>query len=300
MSTPRVSLSVVVPSVNGWSDLSACLAALEPERGTCDLDVLVPERCGDEVRTAAALRFPWARVLPVPRATTIPQMRALAFREARAATVAVIEDHVIVPPGWAMRLASACGGDARVVGGGVENAATGTVVDWAAFLCEYSHMLAPLPSGPAEWLTGNNTAYQAALLREFRDVIAQGRWEDVLHAAMRARGVTLWCRPDIVVGHKKHYSVGEYTSQRYLYARAYAGARVQGQGLARRGAYGALALALPPVLLLRIVRRVWASGAHRAELFRSIPLLLLFVIAWGVGESVGALFGPADALARVK
>ena len=44
------------------------------------------------------------RILPVSPATTIPQMRALAFREAKSEAVAVIEDHVIVPPGWAKRL----------------------------------------------------------------------------------------------------------------------------------------------------------------------------------------------------
>ena len=300
MSNDPVVLSIVVPSVNGWDDLSGCLAALDRERTTTSLEVLVPERCGVAVRDAVARRFPWARVFPVSRQTTIPQMRALAFREATAPTVAVIEDHVLVPGGWAASLGTACRGEVRVVGGGVVNAATARTVDWAAFLCEYSHMLAPLPAGPAKWLTGNNTAYDRALLVECRDVVDQGRWEDVLHESIRQRGITLWCRPDIVVQHKKHYTVREYASQRFLYARAYAGARVFGQSPVRRLLYGGLAIALPPVLLLRIVRRVWESGAHRQELLRSMPLLLLFVIAWGAGESAGAWFGSGDALASVK
>ena len=300
MSVAQARLAVVVPSVNGWSDLSACLSALDRERASCDLEVLVPERCGVEVRTATAMRFPWARVFPVSRATTIPQMRALAFRESTAPVVAVIEDHVIVPAGWAELMATACTGKVRVVGGGVVNAAASTTVDRAAFLCEYSHLLVPLAAGDAEWLTGNNTAYDRTLLGECQDVIDQGRWEDVLHAAMRERGVTLWRRPDIVVGHKKHYTIAEYTSQRFLYARAYAGARVSGGSIAKRLAYGTLAIALPPLLLLRIVRSVWASGAHRTELLRSFPLLLVFVISWGAGESAGAWFGPGNALARVK
>lgn len=294
------ALSVVVPSVNGWNDLRDCLSALEHERGSLDLEVLVPERCGEEVRSALAQRFPWVRVLPVARDVTIPQMRALAFGVATSPVVAVIEDHVIVPTGWAMQMATGCSGDVRVVGGGVMNAATGTLVDRAAFLCEYGHMLAPLAAGPADWLTGNNTAYQRTLLRECQDVIDQGRWEDVLHSAIRERGVTLWRRPDIVVGHKKHYSIAEYTSQRYLYSRAYAGARVAHQSTGKRLAYGALAFALPPLLLLRICRSVWASGTQRSDLLQSLPLLLLFVISWGLGETAGAWFGPGNALSRVK
>jgi hypothetical protein len=43
---PEPLLSVVVPSVNGWSDLDPCLRALEAERRQTPLEVLVPERCG--------------------------------------------------------------------------------------------------------------------------------------------------------------------------------------------------------------------------------------------------------------
>lgn len=301
MSTAsQAALSVVVPSVNGWSDLHDCLTALEGERASLALEVLVPERCGEVVRASLAQRFPWVRQLPVASDATIPQMRALAFRASTAPVVAVIEDHVIVPAGWGARMVEACSGEVRAVGGGVVNAATGTTVDRAAFLCEYSHMLVPLPAGPADWLTGNNTAYRRSLLDECQDVTDQGRWEDVLHAAMRARGTTLWRRPDIVVGHKKHYSIGEYTSQRFLYSRAYAGARVAKESMGKRLAYGAVALALPPLLLLRISRSVWASGTQRGDLLRSLPLLLLFVISWGVGETAGAWFGPGNALSRVK
>lgn len=293
------ALSVVVPSVNGWQDLEGCLAALDQERAGLALEVLVPERCGQVVRDAVARHHPWVRLLPVPVGTSIPRMRALAFATARAPTVAVIEDHVLVPAGWARQMVAARGDGVRVLGGGIVNGATKRTVDWAAFFCEYSHLMAPLDPGPADWLTGNNTAYERALLEECRDVIEAGRWEDVLHEAFRQRGVELWCRPDIVAQHKKHYRVREYLSQRFLYARAYAGDRVNGVSFGRRLGYGLLAFGLPPVLFARIVFRVWRSGAHRAELARSLPLLGVFVTAWGLGEAAGAWCGGGDALSKV-
>ena len=255
----------MVPSVNGWADLEGCLTALQRERDHVGVEVLVAERCGDMVRAAVARQFPWVRVLPVSPETTIPQMRARCVRDASAPTVAVIEDHVLVPPGWARAIITARAGDVRVLGGGVENAATERTVDWAAFLCEYSHLLSPQTAGASEWLTGNNTAYDRTLLLDLIGLLDAGRWEDAVHASLREQGVTLWARPDIVVGHKKHYTVAEYTSQRYLYARAYAAARAAGTGVMRRVAYGAFALALPPVLLFRIVNRVWATGRHRGS-----------------------------------
>jgi hypothetical protein len=116
---------------------------------------------------------------------------------------------------------------------------------------------------------------------------------------MRQDGVPLVCRPNILVGHKKHYTIREYLTQRYYYARSYAGARVSGAPLAKRLAYGAAAFALPPLLMARTVSRVLSKRRHRGELVRSLPLLTLFVCSWSAGEIAGYVAGPGDSLARV-
>jgi glycosyltransferase involved in cell wall biosynthesis len=293
------SLSVVVPSVNGFGDLAGCLDALAPQAKDGGLETLVVDRCGGSVRAAVRERHSWVRLIEVDRDTTIPAMRARAFAAATGEFVAVIEDHVIVPPDWARRLVEAAREAEQVVGGSVENAATERLVDWAAFLCEYSHCIMPLPAGKAEWLTGNNVIYPRALLARYADVIAKGGWENQLHDAMRRDGVPLECRPEIRVGHKKHYTVSEYLSQRYLYARSYAGARVAGAPFVRRATYGAAAFALPPLLFYRTVSRILSKRRHRTELVRSLPLLALFVTSWALGEVVGYWAGPGDSLAKV-
>ena len=102
------------------------------------------------------------------------------------------------------------------------------------------------------------------------------------------------------MGHKKHFGFGEYLSQRYLYARSYAGARMAGRPIGARLAYAAGTLVLPAVLIVRIARGVWGSGRYRGQLLRSLPLIGVFVLAWAGGETVGALAGPGDALSRVR
>lgn len=297
----RPDLSVIIPAVNGIEILLECLDALRTNaaRGTT-LEILVIERCGDDVRRVLAERAPEAVVFPVPLQTTIPEMRALGFRHARADAVAVIEDHVLVPPDWARRLLDALTAGADVVGGSVHNAATATTVDWAAFLCEYSHMLAPVAGERVEGLTGNNVVYRRTLVERYSALLDEGRWEDHFHSAMRRDGVALTCRPDITVGHKMHYRMSDYVSQRYLYARAYAGMKRSGMPLVRRALFTAGSFALPPLLFARVVNRVLASHRHRAELVQSLPLLLVFVCAWAAGEAVGYAAGPGDALARVR
>jgi hypothetical protein len=297
---PEPALSVIVPSVNG-SILFECLTALRAATAaTPSTEVVVVDRCGPHVRRGVADRFPEVVLVGVPQETTIPEMRAVGLRHARGAAIAVIEDHVLVPPDWPRRLLEGLATGADVVGGSVQNAATGTTVDWAAFLCEYSHMLAPVGGDRVDGLTGNNVVYRRRLVEKYAWVLEQGRWEDHMHAAMRNDGVTLTCRPDIVVAHKMHYRIRDYVSQRYLYARSYAGMRRADMALARRAAFALGSIALPPVLFARIVNRVRASGRHRAELVRSLPLLVLFVCAWAAGEAVGYAAGGGNALARVK
>jgi hypothetical protein len=291
-------LSVVVPAVNTLGDVIGCLTALEAQTDA-QVEVLVVDRLGDGVRTEVARRFPKARLIPVPRETPIPRMREIAFGEASADAVAVIEDHVIVPPGWARQLLDARRETAAVVGGSIDNAARSSVVDWAAFLCEYSHCITPLPAGPTSGLPGNNIIYDRALLQRYRDTIAAGKWENHLHDAMHRDGVPMVLRPDIGVGHKKHYTVGEYLSQRFLYARSYAGERVKGMPFSKRLVYGAAAFALPPLLMYRTVTRVLAKRRYRMQLLLSIPLLVLFIASWTAGEIVGYWFGAGDSLSRV-
>lgn len=292
-------LSVVIPSVNGWGDLEGCLRALLDQEGGVEIEVLVVDRVGQPVRGRLAAVRPSVRVLEAPADTPIPELRARGFEAARAPLVGVIEDHVIVPSDWARRMLDAHREGAEVVGGAVENAARDRLVHWAAFLCEYAQCLSPAP-GPSDWLVGNNVTYRRELLDRHRAVVREGGWENRLHDTLRAEGVRLVCRPEIVVGHDRPFGFGEYVGQRYLYSRSYAGARAAGASWPARLAWVAGALALPPVLAVRIVRGVWRSGRHRRELLLSLPMIAVFTLAWAAGEAVGAALGPGDALARVR
>ena len=258
------------------------------------------DRLGGDVPTTIAARFPWVVVHPVSRDSTIPQMRDTAFRLARADAIAVIEDHVIVPPQWGERLLAALAEGHDVVGGPIENAATQRLLDWATFLCEYSACMPPLPEGDASWLPGNNVVYRRSVLQRFLDVTAQGAWENRLHDAFRAAGIHLECRNNLLVGHKKHFGLFEYMGQRFLYSRSYAGARLQHANGARRLMTGVAAFLLPPLLLVRITRSLVAKGVALPRVLATLPFTAAFVLSWGLGEVVGYWFGSGDALARVR
>ncbi len=289
-------LSVVVPFVNQPTDLADCLEALDAARQGLELEALVVDRQG-KATSVAGTEAPWVRVLQAPSSASIPEMRFLAFREASGAVVAVIEDHVIVPPHWARSMVAAIGSGRDAAGGGLRNLATSSLVDRAAFLSEYAPFLPPADDVRAP---GNNIGYRRSVLARYLGVAAEGAWENRLHAALERDGVSLACLPELIAGHKLHQGFGAYTSQRYLFSRSWAGIRHRGAPLAQRMVTGLASLALPPVLLWRMASTVWRKSSHRRELPRSLPLMAWFATVWAVGEVVGCWFGPGDATRRVQ
>ena len=297
MSAPDIS--VIVPFVNSLEDVRGALSALRRQKGVV-VETVVIDRLGNEFRVKLAEEFPNAIIIGMDDNATIPEMRAVGFARAKAPIIGVIEDHVIVPDDWASRLKKAIDGGADVVGGPIENAAVETQVDWAAFLCEYSATLPPMPGGESDWLPGNNIAYRSDVLRRYQSVIDEGKWENRLHDAMRANGVKLILLPDLIVDHKMHYTFNLYMSQRYLYARSYAGARVKEKALPVRVAYGFAAFILPLLMFARTVQRITQKGRHLDRLWPSLPMLAAFTCSWGVGEIVGYWFGAGDSLSKVR
>ena len=285
--------------MNSYRDLRGCLQALT-DMDAVETEIVVIDRLGPHVREYVRRDFPHATVLAVPPDATIPAMRAIGFERASAPCVGVIEDHVIVPQDWGRRMLDVLGEGYDVVGGSVVNAATENLVDWASFLCEYSGALPPLPAGPSQGLPGNNIVYRKAVLDRYKDVIAEGKWENNLHGAMLRDGVTLMMQPDIVVGHKMHYTFQSYLSQRFLYSRSFAGARVREAPLSKRLVYGAAACALPPVLLYRTVQRIVSKKRHLGHLVKSLPMLSVFVVSWAAGEAVGYIMGAGNSLSKVR
>ncbi len=292
-------LSIIIPSVNSYDDLHGCLKAIDAQTSAV-AEVIVVDRLGDALRGAVQRDFPSTIILPVASDTTIPEMRAVGIAAATAPAVAVIEDHVIVPPDWARHMLDALADGNDVVGGAIENAAVENQMDWAAFLCEYSASLPPLPSGPSGGVPGNNVIYRKEVLDRYTDVLAKHNWENHLHDAMKSDGIELIMRPDIVVGHKMHYTFWLYFSQRFLYSRSYAAARVADAPMSRRLAMGAAAFALPPLMYWRTVSRIYSKRKHRDHLVRALPLLVPFCMSWGAGEIVGYWFGAGKSLSKVR
>ena len=304
MTSPEETplISVVIASVNGLPSIRECLEALTQQDTETLYEVLVVDCCDEATREVIrSFPEPTVRLFPVEGRPSIPRLRALGMAAARGEMIAILEDHCNVVPTWIEHLARAHRAGQRAVGGAVANGSIERLVDWAVFFCEYARFMPPIEGGEVGEITGNNSAYERTLLEELGPELEDEVWEGFLHDRIRELGVPFYCDPELLVSHKKEFGFFYFLSQRYHYSRSFAGMRLAGSPFWKRLAYALATPALPPLLALRIGRTVWSKGGlYRPLLLRCGPLLGIFLLMWAWGETVGALLGPGDSLAKVE
>ena len=295
MSSP--ALSVVIASVNGFPYLGRCLESLE--RRAPGAEVIVADWTDQQTRRRVSERWPSVRLLSFDEPMAVPELRAAGIAAARAPHVAVIEDHCVVRDGWAARISAAHGRGHSVVGGAVRNGATRRLRDWAAFFCEYSEHMEPIPEGPTTSLTGMNVSYDRRAIETMSPLLDEGRWETWLHPHLVENGIGLHAEADMALEHVKDFGFREFVSQRYHYARSHAGMRNRELG-AKRAIYVLGSPALVPLLYARIARNIFGKRRHRGRFVAATPLVLVYLSVWSFGEAVGYAFGGGRSLLRVR
>lgn len=294
-------LSVVIASVNGLPYPLACLEALAAQEGDIRAEVVLADCTGAATAAAVRERFPEVRLLSFAERRSVPALRAEGIRAARGRLVAVTEDHCVPRPDWYRRIVDAHRANGwAAVGGGVENGSTDRVVDWAVYFCEYSQHMAPVPSGPSDFIPGMNVAYDMDALAPMKEVFAEGLWENFLHDRLRAAGHEIGMDPAIVVRHEKYFTVPMFLSERFHYSRSFAGMRVQDAPWRVRLAWAAATPLLPGLLVVRITVNVLRRRRHLGWFARALPLVVLFSTVWSIGELVGYLRGPGDSILKVR
>ena len=298
-NSPRVS--VVIASLVGAPFIDECLASLERQADECGAEVIVVA-CGKaEYADRIVRKFPWIRVVHRAQRETVPGLRTHGVKEATGNVVAIIEEHCLAAPDWLSRLIDAhADGTYEVVGGPVVDHAYARLRDWVVYFLEYNGYLPPWQDGEEHELGSANIAYSRPLLLKYKELLGQGYWEAGLHARLAADGVKFKSVPEMRVHHRGPFDYGYYLQQRYWFSRAFAGCRSHHMPIARKIAYIVMAPLVPFLLLARMAKRVLARRCRVGKFAQSLPLLIPALFVFVVGEFVGYLWGPGDALSKVE
>lgn len=293
-------LSVVVAAWGNETLLRQCLTHLDAERArsTAPVEVIVATSLSLCVADRVAADFLWVRVKSVPNATVFT-LRARGVALARGALVAIIEDHVIVSPGWMSALQQAHAEGHGILGGPVDNGSAGTVVGWALYFVEYGMHMPPAPEGAVTTVSGVNVAYDATLLQNCRDIWQRAFHENEVHDALAAQGHRPWMVSQAVVTTQLPMSFGGAATHLFTGGRQFASYRAAQATCGSRAIRVLASPTIPFVLFARLVQRIRARRPDRSGwLLRSAGATLVILGAWAAGELTGYAMPQARRAAR--
>lgn len=297
LSGPEIKASVVVIGYAPAHLLTRCLSALQVQQaGRTDTEVLVVAHPSHEGTALAPLRtqfaeFEWLDPSP---AHNVARMRGLGIARSKGPVIALLEGDCVPAPDWLSRLTQLT--PAAAVGGAVEPGSFRRAVDWAAYLCEFAQYMLPLPLAPAQ-LPGANVAYRRASLPDLARLESEGFYETFVNADIATRAA-LATDSALIVRHERTWRVEVALATRFHHGRGFAALRVRGRPARQRLPYLALAMALPPILVARVLGATVRRRRLVGRAIRAIPWIVALSVSWSLGELAGYVAGPGVSLDR--
>lgn len=302
----KPEISIVIASCVGPPFITACLRSLEGQREAADLEVIVVDRAGGDVATGIERDFPWVTLYRRPEGESVPDLRRHGIERANGEYVAIIEEHCVARHDWITQIArrlqeeKARSKPAAAIGGVVADADYARLMDWAVYFTEYNSYMPPAESGETFDVCTANCVYHRELLLKYLPRSGSGYWEAGLNRALLAAGEHFQNEPEMVVHHTGPFGFAYYLGQRFLFSRAFAGIRRADVPFSRRLIYLVAAPLLIPLLWMRTALRVYRKGRRMDKFLLTLPLMIPITTIYVLGEWVGYLLGPGDALSRIE
>lgn len=293
-------ISVIVVSVLGSPYLEECLDALNEQQGELDIEIIVVTPLRGAAVDGIKKKFPHVRSVTTSSRIGVPQLRALGLSHAAGETVAITEDCCIPAKNWCAEIIRAHRSGYDVVGGAIENGSSDTSVNWAAYFCEYSERMMPVPDGNVVGLAGNNSSYRRNIFERVDKSVINEYWEYFLYRELGRLDVKMRSVPTIVVHKKKEHRFIPFLRQRFHFSRSFAGMRSSHMPPYRRIFYAVSSPLLPFLMTGRIARQVIRKKRYGLQFLRALPLLSLFMLSYAGGEASGYLFGAGNSLEKVE
>lgn len=286
IKTP-LSVSVVVAAWPDTTGLAECLGSLQPQAGD-GVQIFVASPASP---SADFMRnFPAVRWLAANPAALIPRLWSSGMAVATGEVVAITTAHFVPAADWIAQIRAAHGRlDSAGIAGPIDPPRGGGPGDWATFFLRYSTAFVHDHEQSVHDLIGDNAAYRRADLQRHWESIRAGFWEPKFHQLVLAEGRKLTFVPEMRITQKHSFGIARFCSQRMHHGRQYGGDRMRGKSALYRTLGVLLSPLIPLVLLAKIVGRVTHRPAYVLPFLGSLPVLLLFICSWALGELRGYL-----------
>jgi hypothetical protein len=87
--------------------------------------------------------------------------------------------------------------------------------------------------------------------------------------------------------------------RRFRHGRCFAGMRVVQAALLTRICYALGSPLLPVIFLFRTINALWAKKRYRKEFLLSLPIAVLAIVMWSMGEFLGYVAGKGNSCSYI-
>lgn len=293
-------LTIVIASGYSIGDLERCLSLLVLQTVDREVEIIVADCSQDESLAGMKARFPRVHFIQFGEKVTLPTLWGAGIERANGKVIAITDSTCEVDSRWVSAIERAHQAAAPVIGGSVEiNGHTRKLVDWAAYFCEYSQFMKPLRNGVVQELPGNNISFKRSALEKGQEFVRDGFWKTYWCRTLQEEGIELVSEPSIVVYYNKSYELRPFLVRRFHHGRCFAGMRVSQTATLTRALYVMGTALLPFIFMTRVIRVAVAKRRHLGQFVLSLPITVLAVLSWSVGEFYGYLAGSGKSCSYI-
>ena len=280
-------VSVVVAAWPDTAGLIQCLDALQLQSDELvQIFVVSPL----PAPTDLGRNHPAVQWLVADSSALIPNLWSIGMAAATGEVIAITTAHFLPAPDWIAQIRAAHRRfDSAGIGGPIDPPRGGSLGDWATYFLRYSTAFIYQDEQTVHDLIGDNASYQRSALQAHWESIRVGFWEPEFHRRVLAEGRKLTFVPAIRITQKHSFGISRFCSQRLNHGRHYGRDRMRGKPALLRVAGIVLAPLIPFVLLAKIMARLLHKPAYMLPFLASLPVLLLFIGSWALGELWGYL-----------
>jgi hypothetical protein len=286
----RPALTVVIASTHPWPSAQACLEILAPQCRALNAELLVGDSTGEGLPDPLPDSLGGVRCMVIPGAS-IFDLRAQCTESARGEIIAWTEDHCRPAEDWCRRILKAheAQPDAHAIGGAILNGSTGSLMDWANFLCTFAPFMPPLErSRIGRVPAAANISFKRCAIPA--GPLAAGRIELTLEAELWSKG-KIGFDERILVSHVQSWGFWGTPHAHFHNGRSTTGLRAADMGWGCRLGRLLVCGILPLEILRTVIMPL--AGKPGIPYVRCLPLIAGLAMAHSAGEFTGLLLRSA-------
>jgi Glycosyl transferase family 2 len=256
--------------------------------------VMVYDRADQPARDLPELTLPNIIYEAVDKGSTIGQLRARATLAAATDIIAFIEEHVVVPPGWAReslrRHAEGYAGVTGILASGNSRYRWARII----FSITYGNYMRPQQAGDTTQIPGPNSSFIRSKILKFREELEWLLGTDILLIRrLVADGEKLYRAADLTLKHWNETALFDGCTALFFWNQMYICnlVTVEKWSLTHRALYLLATPLVPFVRALKNYTHAKQNTPDMRQFFADLPAALVLHAASAAGMAAGLLLG---------